>query len=106
MAAEQYEEKERFDGKKVKILMPTYAEGTPQDRYQWRKNIAEVNVGEEANPIKKYLIQLNATSIPMIGLVAKGVRILPETTGQFIQFESLINRLGSNYTCLRKVANG
>lgn len=55
MAAEQFEEKERFDGKKVKILMPTYAEGSPQDRYQWRKNISAVNVGEQASPIKKYL---------------------------------------------------
>jgi hypothetical protein len=55
MAAEQFEEKERFDGKKVKILMPTYVEGSPQDRYQWRSNISAVNVGEQASPIKKYL---------------------------------------------------
>ena len=39
MAADKFEEKERFDGQKVKILLPTYAEGTDQDRYQWRTNI-------------------------------------------------------------------
>jgi hypothetical protein len=55
MAADKYEEKERFDGQKVKILLPTYAEGTDQDRYQWRTNINTVNIGEESNPIKKYL---------------------------------------------------
>jgi hypothetical protein len=55
MAEERFEEKERFDGKKVKILMPTYAEGSAQDRYQWRSNIDAVNVGEQARPIKKYL---------------------------------------------------
>jgi len=55
MAADKYEEKERFDGQKVKILLPTYAEGTDEDRYQWRKNIDYVNIGEEAKPIMKYL---------------------------------------------------
>ncbi|MBI4963581.1 MAG: hypothetical protein HY913_09920 [Desulfomonile tiedjei] len=55
MAEDKYEEKERFDGQKVKILLPTYAQGTDQDSYQWRKNIEYVNVGEEAKPIKKYL---------------------------------------------------
>jgi len=55
MAADKYEEKERFDGQKVKILMPTYAEGADEDRYQWRKNIDYVNIGEEAKPIMKYL---------------------------------------------------
>ena len=55
MAGEKYEEKERFDGQKVKILLPTYAAGTDEDRYQWRKNIESVNVGEEAKPIMKYL---------------------------------------------------
>jgi hypothetical protein len=55
MAADKYEEKERFDGQKVKILLPTYAEGTDQDSSQWRTNINSVNIGEESNPIKKYL---------------------------------------------------
>ena len=39
MAGEQYEEKENFNGQKVKILMPTYVAGPEKDRYQWRKNI-------------------------------------------------------------------
>ncbi len=55
MPADKYEEKERFDGQKVKILMPTYAEGTDQDSYQWRNNINSVNIGEAASPVKKYL---------------------------------------------------
>jgi hypothetical protein len=55
MAGEKYEEKENFDGQKVKILMPTYVEGPAEDRYQWRKNISEVNLGEKADPIKRYL---------------------------------------------------
>ena len=53
--AEKYEEKERFDGQKVKILMPEYVSGPDEDRYTWRKNINVVNIGEESNPIKKYL---------------------------------------------------
>ena len=53
--AEKYEEKERFDGQKVKILMPEYVSGPDEDRYAWRKNINVVNIGEESNPIKKYL---------------------------------------------------
>lgn len=53
--ADKYEEKERFDGKKVKILMPQYAEASDQDRYEWRKNITAVNVGENANPVNRYL---------------------------------------------------
>jgi hypothetical protein len=55
MAEEKYEEKENFDGKKVKILVPTFVQGPDEDRYQWRKNIAEVNLGENADPIKRYL---------------------------------------------------
>ena len=55
MPGEKYEEKERFDGQKVKILLPTYAQGTDQDQYQWRKNINFVNIGEAASPVKKYL---------------------------------------------------
>lgn len=53
--AEKYEEKERFDGQKVNILMPEYVSGPDEDRYAWRKNINVVNVGEESNPVKKYL---------------------------------------------------
>jgi hypothetical protein len=55
MTSDKFEEKERFDGQKVKILIPTYAEGADEDRYLWRKNIESVNVGEQAEPIKKYL---------------------------------------------------
>jgi len=55
MADEKFEEKERFDGKKVNILMPTYAEGSEHDRYFWRANINAVNVGEGKKPIDKYL---------------------------------------------------
>jgi hypothetical protein len=53
--AEKFEEKERFDGQKVKILMPEYVQGTDQDRVQWRTNISMVNVGEAFNPISRYL---------------------------------------------------
>ncbi|MEI8183378.1 MAG: hypothetical protein WCG29_11820 [Desulfomonile sp.] len=55
MAGEHYEEKERFDGKKVKILMSDYIAGTDQDRYQWRTNINFVNIGEQSDPINRYL---------------------------------------------------
>jgi hypothetical protein len=55
MAGEHYEEKERFDGLKVKILMPELASGSDQDCYQWRKNIDFVNIGEESKPIDRYL---------------------------------------------------
>ena len=55
MAEAHYEEKERFDGAKVKILVPTYVKGTDEDRYQWRTNITGVNLGEESEPVKKYL---------------------------------------------------
>ena len=53
--ADKFEEKERFDGQKVKILIPQYVEGTDQDRYQWRANINAVNIGEESKPVQKYL---------------------------------------------------
>ncbi|MGC8660439.1 MAG: hypothetical protein ACP5U1_15340 [Desulfomonilaceae bacterium] len=55
MAGEHYEEKERFDGQKVKILMPEYIAGSDEDRYQWRKNITFVNMDQASDPIKKYL---------------------------------------------------
>jgi hypothetical protein len=53
--AENFEEKERFDGQKVKILMPQYVAGTDEDCYPWRKNISTVNIGEDTAPVKKYL---------------------------------------------------
>jgi hypothetical protein len=53
--ADKYEEKERFDGTKVKILVQEYAASPEEDRYQWRKNINFVNIGEESNPINRYL---------------------------------------------------
>ncbi|MGC8604355.1 MAG: hypothetical protein ACP5VS_11810 [Desulfomonilaceae bacterium] len=55
MAGEHFEEKERFDGQKVKILMPDYVAGSDEDRYQWRKNITYVNMDQDKDPIKKYL---------------------------------------------------
>ncbi len=55
MSGEHYEEKERFDGQKVKILVPEYAKGSDQDRYPWRKNITYVNIGEEKTPVLRYL---------------------------------------------------
>lgn len=53
--ADKFEQKERFDGQKVNILMPEYAAGTDKDRYQWRKNISIVNIGDESLPVKRYL---------------------------------------------------
>jgi hypothetical protein len=55
MSGEKFEERERFDGQKVKILMPTYAPSPDEDTYTWRKNIAYVNVGEETKPVNRYL---------------------------------------------------
>lgn len=54
-AKEKFEEKQKFDGTKVKILMPTYGPAPDDDRYQWRTNIEGVNIGEEAEPIRQYL---------------------------------------------------
>ena len=56
MSQDRFEERERFDGKKVKILVPTYASGTDQDCYKWRNNIASVNVGEDRDTMKRYLV--------------------------------------------------
>ena len=53
--SDKYEEKQRFDGLKVKILLPEYAKGTDDDRYQWRNNITAVNIGEGSKPVEKYL---------------------------------------------------
>ena len=56
MSKDQYEERERFDGQKVKILVPTYVQGTDQDCYKWRSNINAVNVGEDSDTVKRYLV--------------------------------------------------
>ena len=55
MTGEHFEEKERFDGQKVKILIPEYVAGSDEDRYEWRKNITYVNMDQQSDPIKKYL---------------------------------------------------
>ncbi|MDD5007894.1 MAG: hypothetical protein PHC68_05745 [Syntrophorhabdaceae bacterium] len=39
MADYQYEEKEDFSGKKVKVLGPTYEEGKPEEREDWRSKL-------------------------------------------------------------------
>ena len=36
---ENLEEKTSFDGKKVKVLGPTYEKGRPESPYQWRKKL-------------------------------------------------------------------
>jgi len=36
---EEIEEKVLFNGKKVKVLGPTFEEGTPVSPYQWRKKL-------------------------------------------------------------------
>jgi hypothetical protein len=35
----QYEEKEDFAGRKVKVLGPTYEEGKPEERGDWRSKL-------------------------------------------------------------------
>ncbi len=55
MAKDKFEEKERFDGKKVKILIPTYGPSPDEDRYEWRNNISGVSMGVEADPVMGYL---------------------------------------------------
>jgi hypothetical protein len=55
MTTPKFEEKERFDGLKVKILMPDYGPSPDEERYSWRKNITAVNIGEESKPVKRYL---------------------------------------------------
>lgn len=55
MAKDKYEEKERFDGKKVQILLPTYGPSPDDERYQWRTNIDSVGLGEDVPPVEKYL---------------------------------------------------
>ena len=35
-----YEEKESFDGKKVKVLGPTYEEGKPNTKNDWEAKLA------------------------------------------------------------------
>ncbi len=56
MSTEKYEEKERFDGQKVKILLPTYGPSPEEDRQSWRNNIKSVNIGDESHPVKRYLV--------------------------------------------------
>ncbi|MEW6530392.1 MAG: hypothetical protein AB1473_06120 [Thermodesulfobacteriota bacterium] len=53
--ADKYEEKQRFDGKKVKILLPQYGPSPDEEDYQWRKNITAVNLADGADPVHKYL---------------------------------------------------
>ena len=36
---EKLEEKASFDGKKVKVLGPTFEKGRPESPYQWRKKL-------------------------------------------------------------------
>jgi hypothetical protein len=55
MAGDNYEERERFDGQKVKILLPEYAPAKDEDQYQWRSNINLINFGEGDAPTKRYL---------------------------------------------------
>lgn len=55
MAEDKFEQKERFDGAKVDILIPTYVQGVDRERCQWRTNISMVNIGDESNPVKQYL---------------------------------------------------
>ncbi len=35
----QYEEKEDFEGRKVKVLGPTYESGKPEEREDWRAKL-------------------------------------------------------------------
>jgi len=42
MAEYTYEEKENFEGKKVKVLGPTYEEGKPQDKEDWKEKLDSV----------------------------------------------------------------
>ena len=39
MADYTYEEKENFEGKKVKVLGPTYEPGKPSDRADWTEKL-------------------------------------------------------------------
>jgi len=39
MGAYKYEEKESFDGKKVKVLGETYEEGKPVGKSDWREKL-------------------------------------------------------------------
>ncbi len=39
MSDYKYEEKEDFAGRKVKVLGPTYEEGKPEDRGDWRSKL-------------------------------------------------------------------
>ncbi len=39
MESYQYDEKEDFSGKKVKVLGPTFEEGKPEGRGDWREKL-------------------------------------------------------------------
>jgi hypothetical protein len=39
MSEYKYEEKENFEGKKVKVLGPTYEEGKPEGNEDWKKKL-------------------------------------------------------------------
>jgi hypothetical protein len=39
MSEYTYEEKENFEGKKVKVLGPTYEEGTPDEQGDWKEKL-------------------------------------------------------------------
>jgi hypothetical protein len=39
MGEYKYEEKESFDGKKVKVLGPTYEEGKPSEKNDWKEEL-------------------------------------------------------------------
>ena len=40
MADYKYEEKEDFEGKKVRVLGPTYEQGKPEGKDDWTENLA------------------------------------------------------------------
>jgi len=77
MTGEHFEEKERFDGQKVKILIPEYV-APDEDRYEWRKNITYVNMDQQSDPIKKYLTTAERYFYSNNGLAARNEKIPPE----------------------------
>ncbi len=55
MPEAKFEERKKFDGTTAKILVSDLS-GTPEyDRYKWRAHIELVNMGENVDPVKKYL---------------------------------------------------
>ena len=49
MSEYTYEEKESFDGKKVKVLGPTYEEGKPEGKADWEEKLG-INRGSAQLP--------------------------------------------------------